>query len=911
MRILANDLSRDFSRARLFVLATTALMLLTAAPCLADDGGASASYLAGLDALSGARWPEALAALTKATGADEENADYRTARGVALVLSQQFPDAVKELQRALRLRAGDWETKLWLGAAYKMGGAPATGAQYVVYGPPGRGGQDKAVLDYSIFVTMMSQHYWQAMTNGQYTDSKTNKSMTTRDIAAVEFPRAGAMFAQRRQASAPPQLAGVMLDRINANIQNRQYATALKDLDSLLAATPEDDTLRQLHAYAALALGDYSGSRTDYTRVLTDQPTWTAAYLGRALAAAHLADAERTADDLKVAAKLGSKDVEAVRQEVDRVLAGIKPQNPADARAQFEKEALDQGAKAHLDAATLALGVAQAANAHRLRYDEFYQDRLRVLDEALRVDPKNPDRLADLADFLFQESAPPFEQVEPRSWPVYYRYVPQGVPQLGRAGEILPAPPAQRTAREVARASTLLDQALQANPKHVHALGVNGAILIYLGKYDQARDVLDKALASKPNDPVLLHDRSEAFQAMAREDALAAGALRNTHTTRTDNGNGTETVTTYYPTAADLARAAELEREANECHQKAVDDMAKCIKLTAGTARGAYYQGFIDYAYHNVQQAQTDFQQAVKLDPKFRDAWEQLARMDLELKLPEEWAAARAGEMNSIQTTAAPWLTVARDEILHAKYKTARESLAKAGQLDPADARIDAYLAVIDADNDKPEDAIAEYRLALALEEARAQLHGRNLAQPGSLPLAPSDLGLTLVLRNRAAALLFQQGRPDEAAQLFQANLTFLSPLPPEALATAIPQGVLPGSTTDPTTPPINETYSGLKFRAQAGLDYTAWARRYSAPADVALASQTYNRLVVDFNVTDPKPDVIQAVVNLGLAELQVSKGNFAEAKALLRNEGATPQPLWQEMRKVDSQANAGQRSGR
>jgi tetratricopeptide (TPR) repeat protein len=886
MRILAPGLPSKFGRFHVLAMAASMLLLLTSACCLAGEGGGtSASYLAGLDDLSAARWPEALAAFTKAVADDEENADYRTARGVALVMSQQFPDAIKELQRALRLKADNWEAKLWLGAAYKMSGDAATGAQYVTHGPSGPAGREKAVLDYSGFVITMSQHYWQALTNGQYTDNKTNKSMTTRDIAAVEFPRAAAMFAQRRQGSATPQLAGVMLDRVNANIQNRQYAAALKDLDSLLAATPEDDNLLQLHAYAALALGDYTGSRTDYTRVLTDQPTWAAAYLGRALAAANLADGARAEADLSVAKKLGAKDVDATRQEVDRVLAGIKKQD-----------------------SSTTLAMVQSVNAHRLRYDEFYQDHIRTLDEALRADLKNPDRLADFADFLFQESAPPFEQVEPRSWPVYYRYVPQAVPQLGRAGEILPAPPAQRTAREVARASALLDQALQANPKHARALGIKGAILISQGEYGQARDLLDKALAGKPNDPTLLHDRSEAFQAIAREDQLAAGALRNPQVTRSDNGNGTETVTTHYPSAADLARAAELEREANEAHQKAVDDMAKAIKLTAGTAKGAYYQGFIDYAYHNVKQAQADFEQAVKLDSKFREAWEQLARMDSELKLPAEWAAARAGEMNSIQTTAAPWLTIARDEILHTQFKTARASLAAARQLDPSDARIDSYLAVIDAENDKPVDASAEYGRALALEETRTALHGRNLEQPGALPLTASDIGLTLVLRNRAAALLFQQGRTDEAAQLFQANVAYLTSLPPEALATAIPQAVLPSSTIDPTTPAINETYSGLKFRAQAGLDYTAWVRRYHDPADLALASQTYNRLVVDFNVTDPKPDVIQAVINLGLAELQVSKGNFAEAKALLRNEGATPQPLWQEMRKVESQANGARR---
>ena len=99
------------------------------------------------------------------------------------------------------------------------------------------------------------------------------------------------------------------------------------------------------------------------------------------------------------------------------------------------------------------------------------------------------------------------------------------------------------------------------------------------------------------------------------------------------------------------------------------------------------------------------------------------------------------------------------------------------------------------------------------------------------------------------------------------------------------------------------------KLHAQAGLDYIAWTRRNGSSKDADLAWQTYDRLVVEFQVTDAKPDVIQAVVSLGLAELEASQGRFAQAKELLRNKGATPQPLWQEMRKVEGQVNDGLRS--
>lgn len=866
-------------------------------------------YLDGLTRLAEADWAKAAGAFAKAVDADEENADYRTAHGVALTLQGQFVPAIKDFERSLRLRGDDWETKLWLGAAYKMSGDAATAARYVVHGPRGVAIPSQADKDYSLFMLTLSQNYWSAATRGEYVDPKSGKKLTVRDIAAADFPKAGTLFAERRKSSAPPELAGVVMERIKANLAKNDCAAALKDLDSLLASSPDDDVLRLLRADTALALGDYAGSRADYTRVLTDQPTLASAYVGRARAAAHMADAARAHADLKIAEKLKASGLEAAGKEVDQALSAAVPADPAKALAALKDSAQEGGKLAQL--ADLALALDQAVNARRLRYDEIYQDRLRVLDEALRAAPRNPDRLADMADFLFAESSPAFEQVEPRSWPVFYRFVPQAVPKIGPTGEILPAPPVQRPAGEVARGSKLVDEALKADPRHVRSMRIKGTILNSQGEYGQARDVLDTAVAIKPDDYLLLRERSVALQAIAREDQLAAGALRTPHISTSNNPDGSSTTTTVYPSAADTARADELEREAKECHQKAVEDMAKVMKLTAGTAMGAYYQGLTDYAYHDVKQARLDFQQAVKLDPKLRVAWEHLAMVCLELKLPEEWAAARMGELNLIQTTAGPWLSVARDEIVRAQFKSARAALAAAAETDAADARIPAYEAVIDAANDKPADALVKYRMALALEQARNRLAGRTLDKPGSLPITPAHIGLTLVLRNRAAALLFQQGKVDEADEIFAANLAWLSAMPTERLATAVSQGSLPGSTADPSSPPLNETYASLKIRAQAGLDYTAWAKRYSDAKEVQLAWQTYNRLVIEYQVADPNPRVIQAVISLGLAEIEASKGNYAKANELLRDRGAVPNgPLWQEMRKTEAQVNKGLQSG-
>jgi hypothetical protein len=99
-----------------------------------------------------------------------------------------------------------------------------------------------------------------------------------------------------------------------------------------------------------------------------------------------------------------------------------------------------------------------------------------------------------------------------------------------------------------------------------------------------------------------------------------------------------------------------------------------------------------------------------------------------------------------------------------------------------------------------------------------------------------------------------------------------------------------------------------LKIRAQAGLDFVKWVGRYKDPKDAALAAATFKRLVAQANVNTTKPEALQAVMSLAMAEMEVSKGNNAHALELLQNTGAIPQPLWQEMRRTEAAAReAGQ----
>jgi tetratricopeptide (TPR) repeat protein len=895
----------------LFGLTMTAVVVLVMGVLSAADKQSGVDYWEGLEALSAGKWAEAEKALSRALEVDTENPDYLTARGVARGLAQRPTESIADLQRSLQMRADDWETKLWLGVAYYISGDAATGSRYISSGPRGQS-VTKADIDYRTFVSSLGMGYWQCRQGGRAKVRVGGSfvEMSLPELQSREFPRAAAMFTSRRHISAPPRLAEGLLERAQANVRNRQFAAALKDLDSLLAASPEDDNLLVLHAECLLALGDYTGSRREYTRVLTDQPALAAAYLGRALAAAHLADSARAGRDLAVAEKLGAKDVEDCRRQAEAVLRVVKPQEPAEALARLEQRARAGDGEDRL--VELALAVHQSVNARRLRYDETYQERLRVLDEARRAAPKDPDRLADLADFLFTESDTPFEQVEPRSWPVYYRHVPQDAAQFGRDGQPLPAPPARRTAREVARAKDLVEETLKTDPMHVRSLGLKGTILNSEGQYEQARDALDKAISRKGDDAVLLHERAVALQGIARQDTLAAAALEMPNISTSYNADGSSTTTTVYPSAADLARAAALEREAAECRRLAAEDISKVQKLSAGTALGAYYQGLADYASHDLKQAQAGFQQALKLDSNYRDAWGQLAKVDWELGLPEEWAAAREGALKLIQTTAGPWLVVSRQRIAETRFESARQALAAARRLDAADARAQAYEGAIEARNDKSDEALMRYRVALALEAAGGRLHGRDLTASGQegLALKPQDVGLTLTLRNAVGGLLFERGQTELAGKLFQSNMAFLSALAPEELSTPVPQFALPTTVADPVVVPPVETYAMLKIRTQAGLDFIKWVGLHQAPKDASLAATTFKRLVAQADSGTTQPEVLQAIMSLAMAELEVSVGNNAHALELLQNAGATPQPLWQEMRKTEAAAREAGQAG-
>ena len=67
------------------------------------------SYLDGLDGLMQGRWTEAVAAFSRTLEAAGDAPSFVLARGVAETMAEQFPQAIKDFQRAKSLQAaGKW-----------------------------------------------------------------------------------------------------------------------------------------------------------------------------------------------------------------------------------------------------------------------------------------------------------------------------------------------------------------------------------------------------------------------------------------------------------------------------------------------------------------------------------------------------------------------------------------------------------------------------------------------------------------------------------------------------------------------------------------------------------------------------------------------------------------------------------
>jgi regulator of sirC expression with transglutaminase-like and TPR domain len=838
----------------------------------ARERGGAPHYIEGIEALEAGDYKRAVASLTRALTADGDNAAYHRARGVASTLAEDFPAAIADLQRAITLRPGDRETRLWLAVAYRMSGDAQKGAMHFTHGGDVPAGYANLVYN------EMAMEYATSRYQGRVWDRQSSRSVPVREPVRRLFPDAGRAYAQRHQATGR-EPGEAIAARMRASLERGDCAAAMKDIQSLRRAAPEEPELRGAWASCLLAQGDALHARQEFTRTLNLMPLWPEGYLGRAQAAAMLGDERRALGDLEVTDALRPRSATAIREKVARLLAS-KP--AADAVPRFAAStAAEAPWPALVDA---ALAVHRGVNGQRHRYDEAYQDRVRVLAEAIRDDAKSADRHEMLARFLFDHYQPPAVWNGPRG-----------------GGEPLRPQSAGERKQELVRALDLTDTALKLDARHAPAMATRGWILYTLGRAGEAEPLADRGLSIEPKNVRLLYLKAQLLGDAAAALAAQVAALRagRSETSRERRSDGVYEVTRHYPpTAEQLARAAALEAEARALRQRA-DRLGNDAKQVESVVIPALIKdGDARLAARDAQGARRAFEQAYAYQPSGDALLSRLAEVFRQLGdgRRQRVFASLAEPMR--HTTAANELKAAWGHAARTAWSSAAEALDQAAGIDPADARTPAYRSAVAAGRGDAMAARRERRAALALEEARARLMGTSFAGNGT-PVDPHEPGLTLVLRLEEGTALLTSGESDRALEALAANPALEKRVPKERLVELLPSAMLPGPTPDSTAVPEAPSLASLLAWSRLGM-----ARGLLATGRPADAEQEFRAIRASLSTWPATAKgretmyVVDAWARLGLAEAAYAARNYEEAFRLLQSGEGWPWKLPEELEK-------------
>ena len=260
-------------------------------------------------------------------------------------------------------------------------------------------------------------------------------------------------------------------------------------MQTALDANPYDSNALYLHARCLLAKGYlYGAPQRVNAPVLTALTTFGPGYAVRSVVEARLGSIDRGKADYELATRFDAKAAAQVNKDYVQAVADSQADasgNPATLYQALVKAAPgNDNADALIPAAT---SVVRAQNNVRKRWDETYQDRLRVLESDLRDDPKSVVNLMTLGKFLYIESDIPGEQLSPGGKYRPFRFNTQ----FTRDQEIL-------------RADKTFDQILAIDPKNAEALTWKAAIRLDHGNWDDGEALVNQAIQINPELPQLL-----------------------------------------------------------------------------------------------------------------------------------------------------------------------------------------------------------------------------------------------------------------------------------------------------------------------------------------------------------------------------------------------------------------------
>lgn len=743
-------------------------------------------YLEGLDALSAGSWSNAAAIFGEVATAADRDGRPMMGLGVALTMQGRTQEAVNAFQQATKAGYPGREPALWTYIVGRMAnrsfvqgqgiqGPRSLGGGEVFSGVPGhmiQGGNDYPT-DYASFLYYrMATPIGQALENGLRTDTP----------AIRENLLEGARWFANR-ARAAPDLAPPLYQRANTLDQAGKFKEALELIAIVRVPFPDDWRTAALAADCWLGLGRPATARREASLALAGSPESAYALLRRAVAAGRLGRTDEARADLSLAAELDRAGVKAVREVVEKAIAGgDSAGDPAALRSELIKRVGSGAAQPKIDEAARSL--TRAVERTRRYYDEYYAGEILRWAEQIRERPKDPAPLAALAAFIIDEA-----RADRRGEAL----------ETGRAH--VPYRTANDDSRDVRRALALADQALAIDGRHVGSLMQRARALSRLGNHADAEKVVAHALSIAPNDSNALRLQG-AFWIDRANQLLGDAAMRrapriSTSTWRENRSDGVWEVTrttTTPPSQSDLNAAAQLEAQASRLLQRARSAIAAALKATRGTLEGDLLTGDVAMSEKRWADADKAARAALKRDPRSLAAHDIIVDAFQLSGQRDRADQARSERANVVQTTAGWKLKLAWRAIEQRNFAAATRLLAEAEAIDPADGRIDAFRGEAARLQGRHDDARAAWRVALALAQARIALDDQPTTAPTpAAPRHPLEFGLALAMRERLAAA----APPAEALALYRANAAAGDQLPPGGGAAEMFTAMLP----DPDAP--------------------------------------------------------------------------------------------------------------
>jgi len=304
-------------------------------------------------------------------------------------------------------------------------------------------------------------------------------------------------------------------------------------------------------------------------------------------------------------------------------------------------------------------------------------------------------------------------------------------------------------AKELEHALSLVNQALHRNPNHIRGLSHKAILLARMGRFADGEPLVTRAAQIAPRDAEVLRLRSEYMTVQYWLGLMSAASMRSSQLVSSreyDTGNRRIIEETWRdPSPSQLSAASGVQQAALQMNRGALGAIQAAMQASAGTLEGSILRAEYEFHQQRRGEALAELQKGILLDTKSVLGWEALARYYLRTGHLDNEDEARSMAMNLYHTSAGPKLRIAWRAIAQRSWGRAQEVLSEAAKLDPADARVPAFQAVVAREKG---DAMEYTRLllkALSLEEARLSFD--DSARSAGLSRSPTSLGLAMRLR--------------------------------------------------------------------------------------------------------------------------------------------------------------------